>query len=232
MRSSRSDTYRRRVDQMLESTGPESKEAKTMGGAGSRAGAALRRAIWGPGSYVLGRTLPALVTGVIMSVALGACEAGADGPADYPEGTIAAILAADDRFETLMEITEQDMPRVALDSLTAPELDITLFAPTDDAFAALPAGALDWLRADDNVRDLQLLYDHHVLREAHTLGDLRSKVEVGEVEALDESAIRLTLAEGVIHVDGAGVIDGDIAAVNGVIHVIDAVMIPTSVSIP
>jgi len=173
------------------------------------------------------------MTGLITSVALGACEAGADSPADYPEGTIAAILAADDRFETLMEITEQDMPRVALDSLTAPELDITLFAPTDDAFDALPAGALDWLREDDNVKDLQLLYDHHVLREAHTLGDLRSEVEAGagKVEAL-RIPIQLTLAEGVIHVDGASVIDGDIEAVNGVIHVIDAVMIPTSVSIP
>jgi transforming growth factor-beta-induced protein len=173
------------------------------------------------------------MTGVIVSMVLGACEATADGPANYPEGTIAAILAADERFDTFMEITEQDMPRVALDSITAPELDITLFAPTDDAFAALPAGALDWLRNDDNVRDLQLLYDHHVLREAHTLGDLRSNVEGGngEVQAL-ESAIRLTLADGVLQVDGASLIDGDIEAVNGVIHVIDAVMIPNSVSIP
>ena len=204
-----------------------------MGGTESRAGAALRRAIRDPRSRLLGRTLPALMTGLIVSVALGACESTSDGPADYPEETIAAILAADDRFDTLMEITEQDMPRVALDSLTAPELDITLFAPTDDAFAALPTGALDWLRDDDNVRDLQLLYDHHVLREAHTLGDLRSEVEAGagKVEAL-QIPIQLTLAEGVIHVDGASVIDGDIEAVNGVIHVIDAVMIPTSVSIP
>ncbi len=202
-------------------------------GTGTRARAALWRAILGPGSRLLGRTVPALMTGVIVSVALGACEATADGPANYPERTIAAILAADDRFDTLMEITEQDMPRVALDSITAPELDITLFAPTDEAFAALPPGALDWLRKDDNVRDLQLLYDHHVLREAHTVDDLRSKVEVGdgEVTALDESAIRLTLADGVLHVDAASVIDGDIDAVNGVIHVIDAVMIPNSVSI-
>jgi len=203
-----------------------------MGGTRSRARAALRRAIRDP-SRLLGRTLPALMTGLIVSVALGACESTADGPADYPQGTIAAILAADDRFDTLIEITEQDMPRIALDSLTAPQLDITLFAPTDDAFAALPPDALDWLRNDDNVRDLQVVYDHHVLRGTHTLSDLRSEVEAGasEVEAL-QIPIQLTLVDGVLHVDGATVIEGDIEAVNGVIHVVDAVMIPTSVSIP
>jgi uncharacterized surface protein with fasciclin (FAS1) repeats len=181
------------------------------------------------------RALPVLVTGVIASVALGGCAASDDGPSSYPEGTIAAILAADDRFDTLMELTEQDMPRVALDSFTAPELDITFFAPTDDAFAALPPGALEWLRNDDNVHELQLLYDHHVVGHVVlSTDDLRSKIEGGdgEVEALDESPIRLTLVEGALHVDDATVIEGDIEAVNGVIHVIDAVIVPDSVSIP
>jgi transforming growth factor-beta-induced protein len=194
-----------------------------------------RRAIRSPGFRLLGRLFPVLVTGVIASLALSACEASSGGASGYPEGTIAAVLAADDRFDTLMQITEQDMPRVALDSFTASELDITLFAPTDDAFAALPAGALDWLRNDDNVNDLQLLYDHHVVGQVVlSMGDLRSKIHGGggEVEALDESPVQLTLVEDVLHVDGAAVIDGDIEAVNGVIHVIDAVMIPDSVSIP
>jgi len=165
-----------------------------------------------PGSRLLGRMVPVLMTGVIVSVALGACEASAGGPASYPEGTIAAIMAADDRFDTLMKITEQDMPRVALDSITAPELDITFFAPTDDAFAALPAGVLDWLRNDDNVSDLQLVYDHHVLRASHSLGVLRSMIQGAdaEIQALDESPIRLSLVDGVLRVDEATVIEGDI----------------------
>lgn len=184
---------------------------------------------------LVARALRALMTGVIASVALGGCAAGDGGPSSYPEGTIAAILAADERFDTLMELTEQDMPRVALDSFTAPELDITFFAPTDDAFAALSPGALDWLRNDDNVHELQLLYDHHVV--GHVVlssDDLRSKIQAGdgEVEALDESPIRLTLVDGALHVDEATVIEGDIEAVNGVIHVIDAVIVPDSVSIP
>jgi uncharacterized surface protein with fasciclin (FAS1) repeats len=211
------------------------REAKTMEGTGLGAKRAWRHAIRGPGFRLLGRMPAILITGVIVSVALGACEAGAGDAESYPEGTIAAILAADDRFDTLMEITELDMPRVAIDSFTAPELDITFFAPTHDAFAALPPGALDWLRNDDNVHDLQLLYDHHVV--GHVVlssSDLRSKIEggSGEVQALDESPIQLTLVDGVLHVDGATVIEGNIEAVNGVIHVIDAVMIPDSVSIP
>ena len=182
----------------------------------------------------LGRVFSVLMAGVIASIALGACEPSPGGPASYEEGTIAAIMAADDRFDTLMKITEQDMPRVALDSITAPELDITFFAPTDDAFAALSPGVLDWLRNDENVSDLQLVYDHHVTRASYSLSVLRSRIQAGdaEVEALDDGPIRLSLVDGVLHVDDASVIEGDIDAVNGVIHVIDAVMIPDSVSIP
>jgi uncharacterized surface protein with fasciclin (FAS1) repeats len=200
-------------------------EAKTTGGS---VGAC------GPLHRLPSRVVITLVTWVIVPVALGACGRSAERPATYPDGTIAAILASDDRFDTLMEITEQDMPPVALDSFTAPELDITLFAPTDDAFAALSPEALDWLRNDNNVSDLQRVFDHHVLRMAHSLGDLRSKVQAGdgEVVAIDESPIRLTLVNGMLRVDGATVVEGDIEAVNGVIHVIDAVIIPDSVSIP
>jgi transforming growth factor-beta-induced protein len=204
-----------------------------MGGTGPTARRAGRHAIRPPVSH-LGRVFSVLVTGVVASIALGACEASPSAPASYPEGTIAAIMAADDRFDTLMKITEQDMPRVALDSISAPELDITFFAPTDDAFAVLPPGALEWLRNDDNVSELQLVYDHHVTRVSHSLRVLRSMIEDGvvEIESLDGGPIRLSLVDDVLHVDEATVVEGDIEAVNGVIHVIDAVMIPDSVTIP
>lgn len=204
-----------------------------MGGTGPSARRAGRRSLR-PRGPRLASVLSVLMAGVIASFALGACETSAGGPASYAEGTIAAIMAADDRFDTLMKITEQDMPRVALDSISTPELDITFFAPTDDAFAALPPGALEWLRNDDNVSELQRVYDHHVTRVSHSLQVLRSMIEDGvvEVEPLDGGPIRLSLVHGVLHVDEATVVEGDIEAVNGVIHVIDAVMIPDSVTIP
>jgi uncharacterized surface protein with fasciclin (FAS1) repeats len=84
------------------------------------------------------------------------------------------------------------------------------------------------------VSELQLVYDHHVTRVSHSLQVLRSMIEDGlvEVEPLDGGPIRLSLVDGVLHVDEATVVEGDIEAVNGVIHVIDAVMIPDSVTIP
>jgi hypothetical protein len=133
----------------------------------------------------------------------------------------------------LMKITEQDMPRVALDSFTAGARHHLLRAH-GRCVRRPSARALDRLRNDDNVHDLQLLYDHHVVGHVVlSVGDLWSKIEGGDgvVEALDESPIRLTLVDGVLHMDGATVIEGDIEAVTGVIHVIDAVMVPDSVSI-
>jgi len=176
-----------------------------------------------------------VIAGMLMVSALMACGAGSTGSPTYPAGSIAAILEADGRLDTLMEITERDMPPVALDSMTALELDITIFAPTDDAFDALPPGTLEWLRSDENVSDLQSVFDHHVLIKSYSLDELRSKAQsgAGRVESLTEgSPIQLTLTGDTLLVDGAAVIDGDIRAENGVIHVIDAVMIPDSVAIP
>lgn len=150
----------------------------------------------------------------------------------YPAGSMAAILATDERFERLMEITERDMPPVALESMLAPQLDITIFAPTDDAFAALPPGVLEWLRSDDNVSELQRIFDHHVVATSYTLDELRSEAQsrVGEIESLiDGWPIQLTLAGEALKVDEATVVEGDIRAENGVIHAIDTVLIPDTV---
>jgi len=171
---------------------------------------------------------------LLLSCVLGACGGGPRESTRYPAGSIAAIMAADERLDTLMRITEHDMPPVALDSITSLDLDITILAPTDDAFAALPPGTLEVLLDDDNVRGLQLVFDHHVIGRGYSLGELRAKAQSadGEVEALAGGAIQLTLVDGVLKVDEATVIAGDIDAENGVIHVIDAVMIPDSLVIP
>jgi transforming growth factor-beta-induced protein len=174
----------------------------------------------------------------IVSVAAGACSKGTEEPGAYPKGTIAAILAADDRFDTLMTILEEDAPRVFLASFSstgteARKIDVTWFAPTDRAFAAVPQDTLAYLLDDGHVGDLQSVLDHHASFTAYTLEALTSRVESGdaELETIGGGPIRLTLVDGVLHVDQASVIDGDVEATNGVIHVIDAVMIPDSASI-
>lgn len=179
-----------------------------------------------------------LATAAIVSIAAAACNEAAEKPEGYPKGTIAAILAADGRFDTLMSIIEQDAPRVFLDSLTTveaggQEIDITWFAPTDEAFAAVPSEVLDALLQDDNVGDLQTVLDHHTILRAYSLAELMSKAESiqPKVQPIGGGPISLTLVDGELHVDDATVIDGDIDAANGVIHVINALMVPDSVPI-
>jgi uncharacterized surface protein with fasciclin (FAS1) repeats len=97
----------------------------------------------------------------------------------------------------------------------------TVFAPTDDAFAALPDGALEGLLADIPALTDILLY--HVVPSAETTRDLPG---FGSVTTLNGD---VTISqEGGITVNDAQVVITDIIAENGVIHVIDAVLIPAS----
>lgn len=77
------------------------------------------------------------------------------------------------------------------------------------------------------MHDLQTVLDH-LIRTAYSMADLRSEAKSGEgeVEAIGGGPIRLALADRVLMVDEATVIQGDIEGKNGVIHVVDAVMIP------
>ncbi|MGA9774085.1 MAG: fasciclin domain-containing protein [Blastocatellia bacterium] len=98
----------------------------------------------------------------------------------------------------------------------------TIFAPTDEAFAKLPAGTLDSLMA--NKEDLKKLLLHHVVT-----GKLSSK-EIATVQSaptMDGAALKVAAAGGKITVDNAKVVQPDIAASNGVIHAIDTVLIPS-----
>jgi len=121
-----------------------------------------RRVVRGPGL--------ALVA-LMASIILVACGDETE-PGEYPEGTIASKLVADDRFDTLMRIVEQDAPEVVLRSLASTDIDITWFAPTDEAFAALPPGTLDALLSDE--RSLQAVLDHHAVRGAYSSADLKA----------------------------------------------------------
>jgi uncharacterized surface protein with fasciclin (FAS1) repeats len=95
----------------------------------------------------------------------------------------------------------------------------TVFAPTDDAFAALPEGALDALLADTEALTDVLLY--HVVSGQIFSGDLS---DGATAETLQGQSITVDLSSGVM-IDDANVTSADIIAKNGVIHVIDAVLL-------
>lgn len=101
----------------------------------------------------------------------------------------------------------------------------TIFAPTDEAFAALPAGTLDSLLADKEALKNVLLY--HVVQ-----GDEIEAADVVELTSADMAngdTIAIKVVDGkVVLNDDVNVVTTDIAASNGVIHVIDKVLVPAA----
>ncbi len=106
-----------------------------------------------------------------------------------------------------------------VDTLTG-EGPFTVFAPTDDAFAALPEGTVEGLLED--IPALTAVLTYHVVPGAVMSGDLSDGMTAATVQGAD---ITVTLGEGVM-INDANVVAADIETSNGVIHVIDAVILP------
>jgi uncharacterized surface protein with fasciclin (FAS1) repeats len=98
-----------------------------------------------------------------------------------------------------------------------------VFAPTDDAFAALPEGALDGLLADTEALSSVLLY--HVVDGAVFAADVVG-LDGQEVATLSGETVLVSLDGEAVKINESNVIITDIEASNGVIHVIDAVLLP------
>jgi uncharacterized surface protein with fasciclin (FAS1) repeats len=102
----------------------------------------------------------------------------------------------------------------------------TVFAPTDEAFAKLPKGTVETLLKPENKSKLQAILKYHVVS-----GNVLAKdVKAGSVETLNGQRVDLKTAGGV-SVDGAKVTTADVVASNGVIHVIDTVILPSDKTI-
>ena len=102
---------------------------------------------------------------------------------------------------------------------------LTVFAPTDEAFAALPEGTVEELLKPENKDKLVDILTYHVLPGAVMASDVNAKKL--DVEMLNGDTATVTGWDGV-KIDGATVVSADIEASNGVIHVIDQVILPKS----
>lgn len=98
----------------------------------------------------------------------------------------------------------------------------TVFAPTDAAFAALPAGTVEDLLKPENKDKLTAILTYHVVAGKVMSGDLSDGMKAATVNGAE---VTIT-TEGGAKVNGANITSADIAATNGVIHVIDAVILP------
>jgi len=96
----------------------------------------------------------------------------------------------------------------------------TVFAPSDEAFKKLPSGALDALLKD--TAKLKAIVSYHVVAGHVSAKDVRS----GEVMTLQGSALTAVMSPSGLQVNGAHVKQADMPATNGVIHMIDAVIMP------
>ena len=98
----------------------------------------------------------------------------------------------------------------------------TVFAPTDDAFAALPEGTVENLLKPENKDQLTAILTYHVVPGKVMSGDLSNDMSATTVQGGDVKI----MTEGGVTVNGANVVTADVEASNGVIHVIDAVILP------
>jgi uncharacterized surface protein with fasciclin (FAS1) repeats len=136
-------------------------------------------------------------------------------------GTIVDVAVGAGTFDTLVAAVSA----AGLAETLSGEGPFTVFAPTDEAFAALPAGLVDALLLPENEAALVAVLTYHVLGAEVPSSD----VATGAVGTLQGEEIELVVDDNGVTVNGANVIAIDVEASNGVIHVIDAVLVPPSV---
>ena len=100
----------------------------------------------------------------------------------------------------------------------------TVFAPTDEAFGKLPKGTLESLLKPENKKKLQDILTYHVVAAKVP----SSKVSAGKVAMVNKKHAKISIKKGKVMIDKANVVKTDVMASNGVIHVIDQVILPSA----
>jgi uncharacterized surface protein with fasciclin (FAS1) repeats len=132
--------------------------------------------------------------------------------------TVVDIAAGNSSFTTLV----QALQAAELTETLSGKGPFTVFAPTNEAFAALPKGTLEKLLQPENQKTLQKILTYHVVSGNVLSQDLRS----GDVATVEGSSVVVKVGDSKINVNNANVVSADIKASNGVIHVIDRVILP------
>jgi uncharacterized surface protein with fasciclin (FAS1) repeats len=135
--------------------------------------------------------------------------------------TIVDVAVEAGSFETLVAALQA----AGLVGVLSGEGPFTVFAPTDAAFAALPEGALEALLADKEALTAVLTY--HVIPGKVMAEDVVAAQQVRPA-TVEGSWLNVRVVDGYVRVDDARVVQADIEASNGVIHVIDSVVLPPS----
>jgi len=140
--------------------------------------------------------------------------------AQLQAGDIVDVAASNKSFKTLVAAVKAADLVKTLKS----EGPFTVFAPTDEAFAKLPKGTLESLLKPENKQKLVSILTYHVVPAKVMAKDVKS----GMVKTASGSSFKLKVSKKGVYVDNAKVVATDVMADNGVIHVIDTVILPKS----
>lgn len=153
-----------------------------------------------------------ILAGALLAVGLISAEDKA-AKADIVDTAVAA------KFNTLVAAVKA---AGLVDTLKGPG-PFTVLAPTDEAFANLPAGALDDLLKPQNKAKLQAVLKQHVIAGSHLSPAV---ARMSSARTLNGQDVVIRATDGVMMVGSARVVKADVHATNGVIHAIDAVLLP------
>jgi len=152
-----------------------------------------------------------------------ATSAEASPTAAAEAGTIVEVASGNPDFSTLVAAVSA----AGLAETLGAEGPYTVFAPTNEAFEALPAGLLDELLKPKNKEVLTQILTYHVVA-----GEVMSTdIEPGDVPTVEGEDLTIAVTDGTVTVNGATVEAADVEASNGVIHVIDEVLVPPNVDV-
>ena len=146
-------------------------------------------------------------------------------------GTVSAnagnIVETADQAGTFKTLLAAAKAAGLADALATGE-NLTVFVPTDEAFAALPAGTVESLLKEENKDQLVAILSYHVLPRELASNQLPGEmIHVRTLKASGDRTLQVTKSSSGVTVDEANVVAADIKADNGIIHVIDKVMLPS-----
>jgi uncharacterized surface protein with fasciclin (FAS1) repeats len=156
---------------------------------------------------------------VALALTVGLALPGAVKAESMTDKDLVDVAVSAGSFKTLVAAVQA---AGLVDALKA-EGPLTVFAPTDEAFAKLPAGTVESLLLPENKDKLIAVLTYHVVPGKVTAGEV---VNLSSAKTVNGRALSIRTSDGKVMVDNAQVTATDIMASNGIIHVIDTVVIP------
>lgn len=153
----------------------------------------------------------------VLAIALGV--GGSVKAESMPDKDIVEVAASAGFFKTLVAAVQA----AGLVEVLKGEGPLTVFAPTDEAFAKLPAGTVENLLKPENKDKLTAVLTYHVVPGRVTADQV---VALSSAKTVNGRALRISTQDGSVMIDDARVTTTDIMASNGIIHVIDSVVLP------